>query len=218
MNQTKNKMADNYKFSQDYELIPPQKQRSYPISTTEWTLIKKKISEVKDGANFWHTIGSILIGAAISTLITALINDFKTEKLLWTCWAAFFVTGISGSFAFYFGKEQRQTQNKSKEDVIDFMTIIEERFPNSLQASTPTTKQEIIINSAKYGAEGKFTDVTARISGFVEKNILEIKASNDLVDGQDPIVGKVKTLIIDYTINGENKNLSIMEGKTQKIE
>lgn len=211
-------MADNYKFSQDYELIPPQKQRSYPISTTEWGLIKKKIGEVKDSANFWHTLGSILIGVAISTLIAALINDFKTEKLLWTCWTAFFVTGIGGALSFYFGKVQRQTQNKSKEDVIDFMAIIEERFENSLPTATQITAQGIIIHSAKYGADGKFTDLTSKISEFVAKNILEIKASNDLVDGQDPIIGKQKALIINYTINGVQKNLSILEGATHKIE
>jgi len=181
LSKTKNKMEDNYKFSQDYELVPPQKQRSYPITTTEWNLIKKKIGEVKDSANFWHTLGSILIGAAISILIAALINDFKTEKLLWTCWSAFFVTGIGGVLSFYFGREQRQTQNKSKEDVIDFMAIVEERFQNSLQTSTEADIQGIVIHSAKYGADEKFTDLTEKISVLVAKNILEIKANNDLL-------------------------------------
>jgi len=45
-----------------------------------------------------------------------------------------------------------------------------------------------------------------------------VRNINDLVDGQDPIVGTPKTLIIDYTINGERKNLSILEGATHKIE
>ncbi len=124
---------ENYKFSQDYELIPPQKQRSYPISTSEWNLIKKKISEVKDNFNFWQTLGSLLIGAAISTLITVLINDFKSDKNLWICWGVLLVTAISGSLSYYFGFIYQKIQNKSKDDVIDFMSIIEERFQNSLQ-------------------------------------------------------------------------------------
>jgi hypothetical protein len=124
---------ENYKFSQDYELIPPQKQRSYPISTSEWNLIKKKISEVKDNFNFWQTLGSLLIGAAFSTLITVLINDFKSDKNLWICWGVLLVTAISGSLSYYFGFIYQKIQNKSKDDVIDFMSIIEERFQNSLQ-------------------------------------------------------------------------------------
>lgn len=211
-------MADNYKFSQDYELIPPQKQRSYPISTTEWNLIKKKIGEVKDSANFWHTLGSILIGAAISTLIAALINDFKTEKLLWTCWAAFCVTGIGGALSFYFGKEQRQTQNKSKEDVIDFMTIIEERFQNSLQTSTQTTTQGIIIYSATYLWENGQVDITSKIKELVSQGTYQGIVDSSTFGIPDPIYGTVKTLKIHYRIHGQEKDLSARDGLTFKIE
>lgn len=125
---------ENYKFSQDYELITPQKQRSYPISTSEWNLIKKKISEVRDNFNFWQTLGSILIGAAISTLVTLLINDFKSAKNILICWGLFLVSVISGSLSFYFGFLYQKIQNISKQDVIGFMVIIEERFQNSLQS------------------------------------------------------------------------------------
>lgn len=211
-------MADNYKFSQDYELIPPQKQRLYPISTTEWNLIKKKIGEVKDSANFWHTLGSILIGAAISTLIAALINDFKTEKLLWTCWAAFCVTGIGGALSFYFGKEQRQTQNKSKEDVIDFMTIIEERFQNSLQTSTQTTTQGIIIYSATYLWENGQVDITSKIKELVSQGTYQGIVDSSTFGIPDPIYGTVKTLKIHYRIHGQEKDLSARDGLTFKIE
>jgi hypothetical protein len=209
-------MSDNYKFSQDLEIIPPQKQLSYPISTSEWNIIKKKIGEVKDNSNLWHTLGSILIGAAISTLIAALINDFKTEKLLWTCWAAFCVTVLVGALSFYFGREQRKIQNKSKEDVIDYMTIIEERFQNSIQTSAQLAEQGIIIQSAKYGAEGKSIDLASKISELVSKNKLIFKANNEL--GGDPIHGKRKTLEIVYTIDGKKKVISALEGTTVKIE
>lgn len=211
-------MTDKYKFSQDYELITPQKQRSYPITTTEWSLIKKKIYEIVETANLWQTIGSILIGAAISTLIAALINDFKTDKLLWTCWFAFFVTGLSGGLSFYFGKEQRKTQNKTKEDVLDFMNIIEDRFQYTEQANSNIAQNIIIIHFAKYGAEGKFADVTSKISDLVSKNILNITANNVIVEGRDPIYGKRKALIINYTINGETKEINIPENQVGTIE
>lgn len=212
-------MADNIKFSQDYEVIPPQKQLSYPILTTEWSLIKKKIEEIKDNTNGWHTIGSILIGATVITLITSLTLIGDTNKVPLIIWgSATILTGVIGGFAFYFGKEQRETQNKSKEDVIDFMKIIEERFKNSLPTATQTTTQETVIHSARYGANGHFTDLTQIISDFVEKNILEFKVDNALVDGIDPIVGTPKSLEISCTINGNKKVISGLEGATVKIE
>jgi hypothetical protein len=207
-------MADNYKFSQDYEIIQPQKQRSYPISTTEWVLIKGKISSIQDNANIWHTIGSILIGTAIPALITALIGEFKTEKASWICWGAFLITAICGGFAFFFGREQRKIQNKSKEDVIDFMTTIEERY----QDLNKTSAQDIIIKSAFYGAKGQFVDVTERISEIINQNIFVIKSGNELVDGKDPINNVRKKLTIEYTNNGVQKTLSIPEEESRSIE
>lgn len=202
-------MADNIKFSQDFEIIPPQKQRSYPISITEWGLIKKKVLDVKGNANFWHTAGSILIGVAVSALVTSLTLIGDTNKIPLIIWvSATILTGVIGGFAFYFGKEQQQTQNKSKEDVIDFMTTIEDRFQSSLQG--------IVIHSAKYSADEKFVDLTAKITELVSNNQLEFKAANEL--GGDPFVGKGKTLEIYYSVNGQSKTIKVSEGEIVKIE
>lgn len=198
-------MADNYKFSQDYELIPPQKQRSYPISTTEWNLIKKRINNIKDDANLWQTVGSILVGTAVPTLITALIGDFKNDKSTWICWTAFWVTAIPGGLAFYFGSQQRKTQNETKEDVLDYMNIIEERFASSLQG--------LVILSAKYGIEDKFADVTILLNSLITEDKLTILANNQNL-GSDPYPGKVKQLIVDYALNGKRETSTITEGAT----
>lgn len=204
----------NYKFSQDYEIIPPQKQRSYPISTTEWNLIKDKISDIQDNANTWHTIGSILIGTAISALITALFGEFNTEKALWICWGAFFITSITGGFAFFFGREQRKIQNKFKQDVIEFMITIEDRHQNLNHDET----QNIVILSASYGARGQFVDVKDKISEMIAQKNYVIKAGNEIVNGRDPMVGTRKRLTIEYTNNGVLKTLSIPEKESRSIE
>jgi hypothetical protein len=207
-------MASKYNFSQDYEIIPPQKQRSYPISTTEWNLIKSKISDIQDNANIWHTIGSILIGTAIPSLITALSGEFKTEKALWICWGAFLITLITGAFAFFFGREQRKIQNKSKQDVVDFMTTIEDRYQDLNQVDI----QNIVIQSAIYGANGQFVNVTDKISELIAQKVYIIKSGNELVNGQDPMVGTRKRLTIEYTNNGVAKSLSIPEKESRSIE
>jgi hypothetical protein len=209
-------MADNFKFSQDYELIPPQKQKSYPISTTEWGLIKRKVGEIKENTNSWYIIGSILLGTSLPTFITALIGDFQSPKSTWICWSACLVTGLSGGLAFYFGKEQGEAQAKSKDDVIDFMKTIEDRFQNSVASSGSESNSNISIQSAKYGIHDKFIDLTNKVGELVEEGVLEIQASNEL--GGDPYPGKNKILIIDATINGVNKKFSVREGATLKIE
>ncbi len=206
-------MANNYNFSQDYEIIPPQKQRSYPISTTEWNLIKGRIADIQDSANIWHTIGSILIGTAIPTLITALSGDFTTEKASLICWGAFLITAITGSFAFFFGREQRKVQNKSKDDVINFMITIEERYQDFKNET-----QNITIKSATYGANGQFIDVTDKISAMITEKKYVIISGNELVDGKDPMVGSRKRLTIEYTNNGILKTLSIPEKEARTIE
>lgn len=212
-------MADNYKFSQDYELIQPQKQRSYPISTTEWNLIKKNVGEVKDSSNFWHTIGSILIGAAISTLITALISDFKTEKHTWICWTAFSLSALGGILSFYFGKEQRKIQNKSKEDVIAFMNTIEERFriQNEDIPSTAITSN-IEILSATYVWDDGQVDVTNKIKELVSKGISTIIVDPSTFGIIDPAHKKLKTLKIHSKINGNEKEFNPKDGERFKLE
>jgi len=210
-------MADNYKFSQDYELIAPQKQRSYPISTSEWTIIKNKISAIRDNANFWQTLGSILLGACLSTLITALINDFKTDKLLWTCWFVTVITGITGALCFYFGKQQRVTHNQSKVDVLDFMHIIEDRFQTVSVALQTKGNNSIQIHSAKYRFEKNFIDVTEKIKELISEGITEIVICNQTMGG-DPFYGKHKILEIDLTIDGTRKKLSGNEKEVLKLK
>jgi hypothetical protein len=210
-------MEDNYKFSQDYELIAPQKQKSYPISISEWTIIKNKISSIKENAILWHTIGSILIGASISTLITALINDFKTEKLLWTCWSVFIITAITGGLSFYFGKEQRLIHNQSKVDVLDFMKIVEDRFPNSNSTFKSNDSNSIQIHSAKYFFEKNFIDVSEKIKEYISNGVNEIIVNNETMGG-DPYFGKHKVLEIEMTVNGIRQLITTNEKQVLKLE
>ena len=62
----------SFKMSQDYEVVPPQKKRAYPILIEEWEHLKKKIHCISDNANLYHTIGSALIGVAGSAFVVAL--------------------------------------------------------------------------------------------------------------------------------------------------
>jgi len=70
----------SFKMSQDYELIPLKKQRAYPILIEEWCYLKENITKIGDDANFYHTIGSVLLGVAGSALVAALTLDLPKPQ------------------------------------------------------------------------------------------------------------------------------------------
>lgn len=71
------------------------------------------------------------------------------------------------------------------------------------------TKTVVVIHSAKYGANDNFVDITNTIkSRFdVKKNRLDTVCDGFGV--ADPAKDVVKTLTIEYSINGDKKTLSV---------
>jgi len=124
----------SFKMSQDYELVPPQKKRAYPIPIEEWEHLKKKIHNISDNANIYHTIGSALIGVAGSALVAALTLDIplgdnsSTPMPILISWFIFVSTLICGGLSIIFGRTQRKVQNSNTNDVIEQMKLIERRY------------------------------------------------------------------------------------------
>jgi hypothetical protein len=124
-----------FKMSQDYELVPPRKQRAYPILVEEWIHLKKKIREIRDNANFYHTVGSVLLGVAGSALVTALTLEIPTQAVATStpmpiviAWFTFASTLACGGLSLFFGKKQRDDQKSSAEEVIAHMDLIQKRY------------------------------------------------------------------------------------------
>lgn len=124
----------SFKISQDYELIPPQKKRAYPILVEEWEYLKKKILAIRDDANMYHTIGSILLGVAGSALVAALTLEFpkgqegQIPMSIVISWFIFASSLICGCLSLFFGSKQRQIQKASASEVIQQMSLIEQRY------------------------------------------------------------------------------------------
>ena len=127
-------MSDDPKFtmSQDYELMLPKKKRAYPILIEEWEYIKDNINSIKDDANLYHTVGSVLLGIAGSALVAALTINIPTlesgQTPIVIAWSIFSSAFISGCLSLHFGKSQRKVQSLNKNDVIGHMKIIEKRY------------------------------------------------------------------------------------------
>jgi hypothetical protein len=124
----------SFKMSQDYEIIPPKKKRAYPILVEEWIYLKKKISSIRDDANLYHTMGSVLLGVAGSALTTALTLDLpksqggQTAMPIIISWFIFVSSLVCGGLSLFFGRNQRQVQKAAASEVIQQMDLIEQRY------------------------------------------------------------------------------------------
>jgi len=127
----------SFKMSQDYELITPKKKRAYPILVEEWEHLKSKIRKIRDNANLYHTIGSILLGVAGSALVAALTLELpkaeggRTPMPIIIAWFTFVAALISGLLSLFFANTQREVQSTSASEVIEHMELIERRYEGS---------------------------------------------------------------------------------------
>jgi hypothetical protein len=75
-------------------------------------------------------------------------------------------------------------------------------------------KPEIVVNKAVYGVQrdkARRLDLTKKIQKQVASGKFNIEASNAAA-GSDPAGGTVKTLSLEYTVDGKSRKMSITEG------
>ena len=75
---------------------------------------------------------------------------------------------------------------------------------------------QLIINSAQYGADPKWVDVKSTLDARIQNNVLNMPVNNSNFGG-DPIMGKPKTLRVNYSYRGQNYDVSIPENGTLNI-
>lgn len=76
---------------------------------------------------------------------------------------------------------------------------------------------KVVIDSARYGADDKFDDVTEKLKKHIENGDYTIMVKNELFDGNDPVPGTVKKLEVEYTINGEPRKITIPENTSGEL-
>lgn len=124
---------NDFKMSQGYDVIPPKPGKAYPILCGEWEHLKSQIGNITTSFGVYHTAGSLLLGASISTLIAILAGSFKAAEgavpipLIVAC-ASVIVAGLVGGVCLYFAYESREVAKIKASDVIVQMNLIEKRF------------------------------------------------------------------------------------------
>jgi hypothetical protein len=124
----------NYQLSQGLEVLQPRSGEAYPILCDEWVILKEKISRMTTEPWFFHTVGSLLLGAALSLLTAILLgswNSCEQQRTLVIAWAAMATTAISGLLCLFFAYKERAVFRERARDLIIQMTFIERRFERS---------------------------------------------------------------------------------------
>ncbi|HSY18926.1 MAG TPA: glycosyl hydrolase [Candidatus Acidoferrales bacterium] len=89
-----------------------------------------------------------------------------------------------------------------------------------LPAKTQSPPATLVIHSAIYDAAGgsnpKWVDVTAKVKASVAAGKLEIPADSDFA-GQDPALGIVKSLRVEFSINGRRSTNEAAENETLEL-
>ncbi|MHC4791798.1 MAG: serine hydrolase [Planctomycetota bacterium] len=71
--------------------------------------------------------------------------------------------------------------------------------------------QGLYMISARYGISNRWRDVLKQLREKISNNAISIKTSNDIAG--DPASGKVKTLRVEYVLDGERKTVKVQEGQ-----
>jgi len=117
--------------SQGLDVIQPRSGKAYPIPREEWLLLKGNISGAVSEPWVCLTIGSLLVGAALTTLIPILLGTFDgatQHDSRTVAWAVFATTLITGTVCLFLAGKERQVVRKRMSDVVAQMDMIERRY------------------------------------------------------------------------------------------
>ncbi|SFF42656.1 hypothetical protein [Flavobacterium xueshanense] len=121
--------GNKFNVSQQFEIVPHQKGKAYPISVNEWVFIKSKIKGINIEINNFYWIGFLLLGACASCLITIIVTDFKNDyNAKYITWSFFSVSLLTGLLCLYFAKDKHKQEEIKPDEIISQMELIESRF------------------------------------------------------------------------------------------
>ena len=122
----------SFQISQGYDVLPPRPGQAYPILCGEWEHLKTQIRAIQTSMSLYHTVGSLLLGAALSTLISIFCGAFPiTEGNPYGAvipWAIVVTTTISGAACLHFAHRSQAVSSKFAHEVVAQMELIEQRY------------------------------------------------------------------------------------------
>ena len=119
------------RMSQGLDVLQPKSGDAYPIPCREWDNLKARVGRLGSEPWVFGSIGSLLVGAALSTVITVFVGGINIDPQghnLMVAWSVVAVTGLTGLFAFGFAYKDRATHRERASDIVTAMSLLEDRF------------------------------------------------------------------------------------------
>jgi hypothetical protein len=127
-------------FAHKLDIEYPEREPGYLVAKSDWKRLKKRVEGIKPSKPAYFGIATLLFGLGAGFLSTAInfpqIEAFKRMTLI-ILTAIFF--SIGGMLLFLYRKYQQAEEVYSRQDAIDCLEEIEEKFPKRTRTGTPTT-------------------------------------------------------------------------------
>lgn len=124
-----------FQMSQGLEVLRPKSGQAYPIPLHEWSVLKGKIKKITREPWGFHTMGSLLTGAGLSTLVGTWIGTFQVgaqQRQLDLGWVVAIAMLICGVLCFVFAHRERGVFRERANEVVAQMDLIETRYDRSV--------------------------------------------------------------------------------------
>lgn len=124
-------MSENIKASTGFEILLPKSVQALTVPCNEWDVLRSKIEKLTTEPWFFHTTGSVFVGAALATLIsiwTGAVSTQNAPNALVIAWAVTAVTGLIGLACLIFADKERKAHRDRASDIATQMRLIEQRF------------------------------------------------------------------------------------------
>ena len=132
----------NLQLTQGYEVLAPKSGTAYPVPCEEWQSLKAKLNTVNTPPWVLPAISVMLLGAALTTLITILIGgvapSVKGNGLV-VAWGVVAAAGFSGGVCLLLAMKQMEIERTQVSNVVRQMELIESRFDPATEA--PASRQ-----------------------------------------------------------------------------
>lgn len=137
--------TSGFQMSQDIEVLGFRRLQVCLVAVDEWSRLKKRVLALEERGPINRAIafrsgGSLLVGAALSTLISLFAGSFPTHEARVAAIAAVVVTAICGAVLFYAGVGEQNQEKLSAAHVGELMELIEARFSRTSEEARQSTR------------------------------------------------------------------------------
>lgn len=119
------------RMAQGLDVLVPQADRAYPVPCEEWKFLKHKVARLSERPWVLQFVGSLMLGAGVSTLTTILIGGITTQGHPHALAVAWAITGIAltaGLLCISFSRKEQKHMSVQAGDIVHHMELIERRY------------------------------------------------------------------------------------------